>query len=59
MVGEKGGGLGQGLPKRGDALMKKDREKDFVCVFLCTLTNVYVFQVLYLSTKEQSFFSIL
>lgn len=39
---EKEVGLGQGLPQKGDALMKKDRKKDFVCVCLCTLTNMYM-----------------
>ena len=58
---EKKVGLGQGLPPKGDALMKKDRKKDFVCVCVCAHSQICICVSGWesASTKRQSFFNIL
>lgn len=59
-MGCKGGEARSGsFQKKGDALMKKDRKKDFLCVCLYTQICICVSGWESACTNRQSFFNIL
>lgn len=51
-------GLGQGLPPKGDALMKKEKKGFCVCVSVHTHKYVYVFQAGRVHLQRDNHFSI-
>ena len=59
-MGGKEGGARSGSSPKGDALMKKDRKKDFVCVCVSVHTHkyVYVFQAWRVHLQRDNHFSI-